>query len=119
MSELRHILALVLDEQQMSLLFREGATVRCTLGVPPDAQLLGVWADFAHRAIVVQYEHPSFRPLGFGEAVERRYVGYEVLEHPQAGRYDVIPLKIGMDEREYLDMRRWICERAAEIEGRA
>jgi hypothetical protein len=35
-----------------------------------------------------------------------------------AGTYDMIPLKIGMDEYQVLDMQRWICERAAEIEGR-
>jgi hypothetical protein len=35
-----------------------------------------------------------------------------------AGTWDMVPLRIGMDAQEYLDMRKWICERAAEIEGR-
>lgn len=116
--EPRHIIALALGEEQMDIFFREGATFRCMAGVPKDARLLGVWNDHTHRCLVVQYEHPTFPLCHPGAEPQRRNVGYEIIEHPFAQEYDMIPVKIGMPHNEYLDMRRWICERAAEIEGR-
>ena len=119
MMEPRHIIALMIGEEQLSdIFFREGATFRCFAGVPKDATLLGIWNDHTRRCLMAQFEHPSFPVCGVGQEPERRFVGYEVLEHPHAADYDFVPLKFGAGAYEYLDMKRWICERAAEIEGR-
>jgi hypothetical protein len=116
--EPRHIIGVMIAEEHMDIFFREGATFRCFSGIPKDAKLLGVHADFQRRCFIAHYEHPSFPLCPIGAEPERRHVGYEIIEHPHAQEYDVIPIKIGMSENEYLDMRRWICERAADIEGR-
>lgn len=118
MNESRHVIAVRLDEHALSLLFRDGATVRVVGGIPKDARLLGVWTDHGRRCFVAAFEHPSFpeQPEGTEPALQR--VGFEIIEHPMADMYDMIPLKINMDEREALDMQQWICRRAAEIEGR-
>jgi hypothetical protein len=118
MAEERHIIAVQMDERALGVLFRDGTVVRAVNGIPRDAKLLGVHTDFVRRCFVAMFEHPSFPVCMFGAEPERRYVGFEVLEHPMANTYDMIPLRIGMGEREYLDMRKWIYERAAEIEGR-
>jgi hypothetical protein len=119
MNEPRHILAITLNENEIDVFFREGATVRCMSGVPADARFLGVATDFATRQIVLHFEHESFPVCSPGARPVSRPAGYEILQHPYAHMLDMIPLRIGMDEQEYLDMQRWICERAAEIEGRS
>lgn len=113
----RHIIAIMLDEYCMSLLFQEGATVRCVSGMPRDAKLLGVHADFYRQCFVATFEHESFPPCLPGCEPERRYLGYEVLEHPDALHYDMVPVRVGMNEREFLDMRRWVKERAKALEA--
>lgn len=108
----------MLGEQHLDIFFREGATFRCMAGVPKDAVFLGCAADFSRRCFIAHYEHPSFPLCDPGAEPERVYVSYEIIEHPFAQEYDMIPVKIGMSIGEHLDMRKWICERAAEIEGR-
>jgi len=115
----RNVVIVYLDERTLDVLLRDGATVRVVNGIPRDAELLGVYADFARRSVAAMFAHPSFPLCEEGAEPERRWVGFEVLEHPMAELYDLIPLRIGMDEQEYVDMRRWICQRAAAIEGRA
>jgi hypothetical protein len=119
MNEPRHILAITLNEHEIDVFFREGATVRCMSGVPADARFLGAATDFATRQIILHFEHASFPVCFPGAQPVSRSAGYEILQHPYAQLLDMIPLRIGMDEQEYLDMQRWICERAAEIEGRS
>lgn len=114
----RHIIAVRLDEPALATLMREGATIRCTQGMPRDAKLLSVHEDFYRRCFVAFFEHPSFPICKPGCEPESRNIGYEVLEHPNALDYSVIPIKVGMGYSEYLDVQRWICERAAQIEGR-
>lgn len=118
MSNQEHIVMVALDERMLDILLRDGATVRVMNGMPRDANLLGAHTDFARRCFFAMFEHPSFPLCEQGSIPETRYVGFEILEHPMADTYDMIPLRIGMVQGEWLDMRRWICERAAEIEGR-
>lgn len=114
----RHLFVVQLPEEWAHLLFTDGATTRITTGIPRDARCLGVYADTPRRCICAVFEHPSFPLTPIGAEAPRCNISIEFLEHPMAETWDMIPLRIGMDEREYLDMRRWICERAAEIEGR-
>ncbi len=114
----RHILVIQLPEEWLDTLFYDGATVRMMTGIPRDAQCVGVYADVARRCLCVAFEHPSFLATPIGGEPPRRNVSVEFLEHPMAETWDMIPLRVGMGQTEYLDMRRWICERAAEIEGR-
>ena len=114
----RHILMIQLSEEGIGMLFYEGATVRVQNGIPRDAVLLGVYTDWARRTICVAFEHPSFPVCSVGSEPRRQNISFEFLEHPMADTWDMIPLRIGLSDREYLDMQRWICRRAAEIEGR-
>jgi hypothetical protein len=41
-----HIIMVALDERSLGVLLRDGATVRVTNGIPRDAELIGVNADF-------------------------------------------------------------------------
>jgi len=115
----RHILLIQLPEDGIGLLFYEGATVRVQGGIPRDAKLLGVYADWEWRTICVAFEHPSFPLCPEGAVPQRQNISFEFLEHPMAETWDMIPLRVGLSDSEYLNMQRWICERAAEIEGRA
>ncbi len=115
----RHLKIVQLPEEGIGLLFYDGATVRVHNGIPRDAVCLGVHADWSHRTLCVAFEHPSFPLCPEGAEPIRENIGFEFLEHPMAETWDIIPLRIGLSDREYLDMQRWICKRAAEIEGRA
>lgn len=114
----RHLIAVRIDQQALNVLLRDGATVRVINGIPKDAKLLGIHHDSMRLALFATFEHPSFPPCPLGERMAEHRIGFEVIEHPMADMYDMIPLKINMNEREYFDMRGWICEQAAAIEGR-
>lgn len=118
MNDDRHIIAIRMNEAMMHVFFREGATFRCVAGVPADAVFLGCVGEFSRRSIVAHFEHPSFPVYLLGAEPIMHDVCYEVIEHPQAGMVDMIPVKIGMDRTEMLSMREWVLDRAAEIEGR-
>jgi hypothetical protein len=118
MSQEEHIIMIALDECSLGVLLRDGATVRVSHGIPRDAHLMGVNADFTRRCFWAMFSHPSFPVCPLGAIPEARNVSFEFLEHPMADTWDMVPLRIGMDEGEYINMRKWICQRAAEIEGR-
>lgn len=115
----KNVIIIRVAEKNMGLLFHEGATVRVMSGIPRDAKLLGVKTNWAYRTIEAMFEHPSFPFCEEGVEPETRWLGLEWLEHPMADTWDMIPLRIGMDYQEHIDMQKWICRRAAEIEGRA
>lgn len=96
----RHVLIVSIDEYGLSLLFQEGATIRCMVGVPPDALLLGVHTDWARRTFCAMFEHPSFPLCRIGEEARSRNVAFEIIEHPQADLIDVYPRYIGTERNE-------------------
>ncbi len=81
-SEPRHIATFQIDEQAMALLFHEGATFQCIEGVPSDAKLLGVHADFERMSIVAMFEHPSFLPRYVGAVPHQMPLQFRVIDHP-------------------------------------
>jgi hypothetical protein len=76
----RRIVEVVLTEHMLGIMFREGALVRCMSGVPEDAVLLGVSADFARRVFTAHFEHLSFDKVAMGACPPTRMVALEVIE---------------------------------------
>jgi hypothetical protein len=76
----RRIVEVVLTEHMLSVMFREGAMVRCMSGVPEDAVMLGVSADFARRAFVAHFEHPSFDEVDMAAFPPTRMIALEIVE---------------------------------------
>lgn len=104
--ESRHILVITIDAEAMPILFRTGAMLRCMAGVPPDARLLSVSADWLRQEFQAMFEHPSFPLCSLGCEPERRRAGWEIVEHPQASEIDAYPRFIGTEYQEIVRTER-------------
>jgi hypothetical protein len=86
----RRLIAAALTEEMLSVLLREGATMRCMGGIPADASFCGAHNDWARREIVAIFEHSSFALVSEGEEIPQKRVAFEIIEHPQRSQYDVV-----------------------------
>ena len=118
MNDDRRIKVFRMGENELKSLLSAGTVIRPIVGVPRDAVLLGVHVNFSRRCFEIAFEHPDFPACPPGGEPMQESLAFEYLQHPMADTYDMVPLKFGMNLREFVDMQRWICERAAQIEGR-
>lgn len=96
----RHVLIVSIGEEAMDILFREGAMIRCMVGVPPDAILLGVHVNWPRRAFEAMFEHPSFPLCRIGEEAQSKRLCFEIIEHPRADLIDGYLRYIGTEHNE-------------------
>src|SRR5262249_51918533 len=82
----------------LGVLLREGAAMRCMVGVPADAQFLDAYPHMASRTIIAVFRHRSFDPVPEGEMIPiNRRVMFEILDDPSAPFTGVRAEQIGAE----------------------
>lgn len=82
MNELRRIKHVCIPARMIERLVREGATLRCMRGVPPDAKLVGMGEDFLRDGFTFAFEHSSFPQVEAGVYPSVEWVVFEEVDTP-------------------------------------
>jgi len=88
----RHLLIAELDEDLLRLICFEGATIRCTAGMPEDARFVGASFNFARNRFDVAFEHPSFPETAPGLRPPSGRIAFEVVARSDRAPPSTIPV---------------------------
>jgi hypothetical protein len=103
MENQRRVRAYVVTAKMLEILLFEGAMARCMSGVPPEAKMLGLVADYRRDAVILTFEHPTFAPVPDGVESPMLFASFEIVEDPGAAGRDFVYEQLGWGIRKTRD----------------